>query len=314
MCCARCCARISRTRSRSPTSSASSSNTSPSNRCGSRIGCASPLRSSPASRARSSRASCCSRSWRTRCAMASPPRPMKRRSRSALCARTSCWSCRCATMVPACAAARPRVSVSRIRVSASPPCTERTRASRSRTHPAAAPSRVYACRSARMSETPPAPALRVIISDDEPLARRGLQQLLAPHPECLVVAECRNGRETLRALRTLRPDIVFLDIQMPALNGFELLEAIGGERPPVVIFVTAYDEFAIRAFDAEALDYLLKPVSQERFDTALDRARERLRANHALRRADQLMAFFGREGGLLDLQQENRSIVVSERA
>src|SRR5688500_363779 len=165
-----------------------------------------------------------------------------------------------------------------------------------------------------MSETPPAPSLRVTTSDDEPLARRGLQQLLAPHPECLVVAECRNGRETLRALRTLRPDIVFLDIQMPALNGFELLEAIGGERLPVVIFATAYDEFAIRAFDAEALDYLLKPVSQERFDTALDRARERLRANHALRRADQLMAFFGREGGLLDLQQENRSIVVSERA
>ena len=139
--------------------------------------------------------------------------------------------------------------------------------------------------------------LRVLIADDEPLARRGLQQLLASHRDCEIIAECRNGKETLRALRTLHPDVVFLDIQMPGLNGFQVVDAIEPERAPVIVFVTAYDEFAVRAFDAHALDYLLKPVSQERFDRALQRVRDRLRSAEAVKLTSQLVSFLETRGG-----------------
>jgi two-component system, LytTR family, response regulator len=138
--------------------------------------------------------------------------------------------------------------------------------------------------------------IRVLIADDEPLARRGLQQVLAAHPECAVVGEARNGRETVRALRALQPDVVFLDIQMPGLDGFQVLEALRQEHPPVIVFVTAFDEFAVRAFDAQALDYLLKPVSQERFDQTLRRVQEKLQADHALRLTEQLVSFLGAPG------------------
>ncbi len=150
----------------------------------------------------------------------------------------------------------------------------------------AAPSRASSCRTTM-------PEIRVLIADDEPLARRGLQQVLATHPECAVIGECRNGRETLRALRTLQPDVVLLDIQMPGLSGFEVLAAIKHEHPPIIVFVTAYDEFAVRAFEAQALDYLLKPVSQERFDQALLRVKEKLKADHAVRLTQQLASYLG---------------------
>ena len=127
-------------------------------------------------------------------------------------------------------------------------------------------------------------SIRVLIADDEPLARRGLEQLLAPHVDCQVVAACRNGRETVRALHSARPDVAFLDIQMPGLGGFDVLQQTTEPRP-IVVFVTAYDEFAVRAFEEKALDYLLKPVNQTRFDRALDRVREQLRARTALRHA-----------------------------
>src|SRR2546429_8369059 len=126
------------------------------------------------------------------------------------------------------------------------------------------------------------PSIRAIIADDEPLARRGIRQLLASHEDISVVAETRNGRETIRALRELKPDLVFLDVQMPNLDGFDVVKEIGPKYMPLLIFVTAYDEFAVRAFEAHALDYLVKPLEVARFTLALERAREYLRSAEAV--------------------------------
>jgi two-component system LytT family response regulator len=119
--------------------------------------------------------------------------------------------------------------------------------------------------------------LRVAIVDDEPLARRLVREYLAPHEDVEVVAECSNGFEAVKAAVELRPDLLFLDIQMPRLNGFEVLELI--DRSIGVVFVTAYDEYALKAFEVNAVDYLLKPVSQQRLTEALERARQRLTAS-----------------------------------
>jgi two-component system LytT family response regulator len=116
--------------------------------------------------------------------------------------------------------------------------------------------------------------IRAVIVDDEELARQMLREFLAGHAEIEIAAECANGFEAVKAVTELKPDLVFLDIQMPKLDGFEVLELIGTER--AVVFVTAYDEYAIRAFDIHAVDYLLKPFSAERFEVALQRARQRL--------------------------------------
>ncbi|MEO7455238.1 MAG: LytTR family DNA-binding domain-containing protein [Gemmatimonadaceae bacterium] len=116
--------------------------------------------------------------------------------------------------------------------------------------------------------------IRAAIVDDEQLARRGIRQLLASHGDVEVVAECRNGREAAELLASEPPDLLFLDIQMPEMTGFDVLR--GAEVRPVTIFLTAYEEFAVEAFEVEALDYLVKPVSQERFDAALARARKRI--------------------------------------
>jgi two-component system, LytTR family, response regulator len=124
--------------------------------------------------------------------------------------------------------------------------------------------------------------VRAIIADDEPLARRGIRQLLAPYADVEIVAETRNGRETVRALRELKPDLLFLDVQMPELDGFDVLRVIGATFMPAVIFVTAYDEFAVRAFEAHALDYLVKPLEVARFAQALERMREQLRSAEAV--------------------------------
>jgi two-component system, LytTR family, response regulator len=118
--------------------------------------------------------------------------------------------------------------------------------------------------------------IRVVIVDDEEPARLALRQDLAALDDVEVVAECANGFEAVKAVGELRPDVILLDVQMPKLDGFEVLELIGGEVP--VIFVTAYDEFAIKAFDVHAVDYLLKPVAQGRLQAALDRARARTTA------------------------------------
>ena len=120
------------------------------------------------------------------------------------------------------------------------------------------------------------PPLRVLIVDDEEPARALLAELLAGAEAVEVVGQCRNGYEAVQAIQALRPDLVLLDVQMPKLDGFEVLELL--EEPPAVVFVTAYDEYAVRAFEVHAVDYLLKPVSAERLDAALDRARRRLAA------------------------------------
>jgi two-component system LytT family response regulator len=119
--------------------------------------------------------------------------------------------------------------------------------------------------------------VRTIIVDDEQLARRGLKTLVERRSEFAVVAVCANGREAIARISDLAPDLVLLDIQMPEVTGFDVLAALPADRLPVVVFVTAYDEYAIRAFDVRALDYLLKPVSEARFDEALDRALARVR-------------------------------------
>lgn len=116
------------------------------------------------------------------------------------------------------------------------------------------------------------PLMRALIVDDEPLPRERLRTLLAGHPQVAVVGECRDGREAVQAITRLRPDLVFLDVQMPGLDGFGVLEALAGTPLPAIIFVTAYDEYAVRAFDAGSLDYLLKPIRPDRFEQALARA------------------------------------------
>jgi two-component system, LytTR family, response regulator len=124
--------------------------------------------------------------------------------------------------------------------------------------------------------------LRVLYADDEPLARQRLADLLGNERDVEIVAACSDGEEAAQAILGERPDLVLLDVQMPGLSGFEVVEAVGAEDLPVVIFVTAHDEFALRAFDAHAIDYLLKPVAPERFHAALERARAQVshRQNH----------------------------------
>ena len=117
----------------------------------------------------------------------------------------------------------------------------------------------------------------VLVADDEPAARRGVRQLLAAFPEFAVIGECRNGAEVLTALDTTRADVVFLDVQMPGIDGFEVIRRRTPERMPAVVFLTAYDEFALKAFDAQALDYLVKPVSETRFATTMKRLLRQLR-------------------------------------
>lgn len=119
--------------------------------------------------------------------------------------------------------------------------------------------------------------LRAIIADDEPLARERIRSLLAGEADIEIIAECSHGAQTLKAIQERRPDLLFLDVQMPRLNGFEVLEALEPEQTPVVIFTTAHDEHAIRAFDVNALDYLLKPFTEARFKSAVSRARNQLK-------------------------------------
>ena len=132
--------------------------------------------------------------------------------------------------------------------------------------------------------------IRVVIADDEPLARQGIRQLIRKEQDFAVVGEARNGRETVRALRELKPDLLFLDVQMPMLDGFDVLREVGPEQMPVVIFVTAYDEFAVQAFEAQALDYLVKPLEEIRFAHALERVRKWLRSAKAVELSSRLTA------------------------
>ncbi|HEY2806951.1 MAG TPA: LytTR family DNA-binding domain-containing protein [Gemmatimonadales bacterium] len=117
---------------------------------------------------------------------------------------------------------------------------------------------------------------KVLIADDEPAARRGVRQLLAAFPAFGVVGECRNGAEVLQSLDAKRPDVVFLDVQMPGIDGFEVIRRRTPERMPAVVFLTAWDQFAVKAFEAQALDYLVKPVAESRFAATMKRLAKEL--------------------------------------
>jgi len=121
-------------------------------------------------------------------------------------------------------------------------------------------------------------SIRTLIIDDEPLARRSVRRFLRNDPTIDVISECGDGQSAIDAIRSLRPDLIFLDVQMPEVDGFEVLRRVGLDRMPTVIFVTAYDRYALQAFDANAIDYLLKPFSHERFRRSLSRAKERIAA------------------------------------
>jgi len=118
--------------------------------------------------------------------------------------------------------------------------------------------------------------LRVVIVDDEPLARERIRELLKSHSEVDIVGEARNGQEAVETIKQRRPDIVFLDVQMPDIDGFEVLKAFDSDSIPLIIFVTAFDQYALRAFEFHAVDYLMKPFDRQRFAKALDRAKARL--------------------------------------
>ena len=149
----------------------------------------------------------------------------------------------------------------------------------------------------------PRPEFGVLVADDEPAARRGVRQLLAVFPEFAVVGECRDGAEVLRALDAVKPHVVFLDIQMPGVDGFEVIRRRTPERMPAVVFLTAYDQFAIKAFEAEALDYLVKPVSEARFAATMRRLLRRLRAPEAREREPRIVVTTSRGAAVLPLSE-----------
>jgi len=122
----------------------------------------------------------------------------------------------------------------------------------------------------------PPPSIHALVVDDEALARRNITILLRADPDIASVAECESGLQAIEKIRASKPDLVFLDVQMPECGGFDVLELLGNELPSTIIFVTAYDEYALRAFEAGALDYLLKPFDDARFGRALNRAKDRL--------------------------------------
>ena len=124
-----------------------------------------------------------------------------------------------------------------------------------------------------------------LLVDDEPLAREGLRMLLARDSDVSAIHEARDGQEAVAAIRTLRPNLVFLDVQMPNMDGFAVTKEIGSEQMPAVVFVTAHDKYALQAFEINAIDYLLKPVTEERFAKALARAKIRLQSPPAMRQA-----------------------------
>ena len=139
--------------------------------------------------------------------------------------------------------------------------------------------------------------LRIIIVDDEALARRGLRHRLAGRDDVHIVAEARNGREALKLIEDEKPDLMFLDIQMPGMDGFDVLRALEAERMPVIVFVTAFDEYAIKAFEAHALDYLLKPIEDERLAEALERVREQHERKKALAHKQSLLQLVSQISG-----------------
>jgi two-component system LytT family response regulator len=157
-----------------------------------------------------------------------------------------------------------------------------------------------------MSDRP----IRAIIVDDEELARRGIEIRLAAHPDVQIVGHCENGREALEAVTRDKPDLMFLDIQMPGMSGFDVLARLPHEAMPMIVFVTAFDRFALDAFEAQALDYLLKPINDTRFTQALDRVRSFWRQKSAIAQRDKLMELIAatKGSGSLDGDEIQRQL------
>jgi two-component system LytT family response regulator len=131
--------------------------------------------------------------------------------------------------------------------------------------------------------------IRTILVDDEPLAIQGLQLRLEPHEDVEIIDTCSNGREAIRSIKTNKPDLVFLDIQMPGFDGFSVVQGLMEVEPPLFVFVTAYSDHAIRAFEAQAIDYLMKPVEEDRLAATLDRVRQRLAEKKGVEEVGRLM-------------------------
>jgi two-component system LytT family response regulator len=131
--------------------------------------------------------------------------------------------------------------------------------------------------------------IRALIVDDEPLARSNIAVLLREHPEIEMIGECGSGSEALGEIRVSKPDLLFLDVQMPECDGFDVIEMLGNDAPPAVIFVTAYDRYALRAFETGALDYLLKPFDNARFELAIARAKQRIGGQSGSRRLERVV-------------------------
>lgn len=142
--------------------------------------------------------------------------------------------------------------------------------------------------------------------DDEPLARRNIRLLLEQDSQIEILEECRDGREAVKAINTLSPDLIFLDIQMPEIDGFDVLARVGPEKIQAIIFVTAFDKYALKAFDVHALDYLLKPFDDDRFTNALRRAKSQIEAREIDRLSKRLLA-------LLEERQNERERSVSQK-
>ena len=135
--------------------------------------------------------------------------------------------------------------------------------------------------------------MRILVADDEALARRRVREMLRDDPDIAVVGECSNGKEVSEAIASLKPDLVFLDIQMPGASGVEVASTLEGAAKPMVIFITAHDQYAIRAFEIDAVDYLLKPFDRERFAQTLDRAKAEFRSRRDNRANEEIISLLG---------------------
>jgi len=160
-----------------------------------------------------------------------------------------------------------------------------------------------------MSDRP----IRAIIVDDEELARRGIEIRLGAYSDVEIVAHCANGREALEAVAQEKPDLMFLDIQMPGMSGFDVLARLPHDALPMIVFVTAYDRFALDAFEAQALDYLLKPINDTRFSQALERVRSFWRQKSAIAQRDKLMELIAatKGSGSLDGEEIQRQLAAA---
>jgi len=155
--------------------------------------------------------------------------------------------------------------------------------------------------------------IKVLIVDDEPLAREGIALRLQQESDINIVGECENGSDAIRTILSLQPDLVFLDIKMPKVNGFDVVNAIGAQHMPPVIFLTAYEEYAIEAFKAHAIDYLLKPIDNARFTESLNHARQQILKNAISSRSEQLTQLLTQTQGLTSTDNSTEQATSSSK-